>query len=114
MAKTRKKVAAAKPPASELPKITVRYSADMLTAINQQARKLGLDRGNLLRAAIAEHLDWQPNVVQVDTGGKLVAVTIRMPEELFAQFKREAKQRGLDMASLARMWTLEKTHWRAK
>jgi len=96
-------------------KITVRYSADMLDAINERAAKLGVTRVNLLRADIAENLEWEHDPIEPtrDTG-EPIPVTIRMPRRMFEAFDRAAARKGIDRASLARMWTIEKTKWQPK
>lgn len=106
-----------KPPAAsteDLALVTVRYTADMLTAINQKAAKLGLDRGNFLRSSIAEALEWDPDVEPVQSDQDMIAVTIRLPPKMYEAFVREAARNGLDKSNFGRMLTLRKADWTPK
>ncbi len=92
--------------------MTVRYTADQLTAINEKAAKLGLDRVNFLRSSVGKHVNWEPPPVEhVKSEEKWIPVSIRMPKGMLDAAEREAKKRGLDRGSFCRMVTIGETDW---
>lgn len=92
--------------------VTVRYTAQQLTAVNEAAAKRGLDRVNFLRAGVGKSVNWEPAQVEpVTSEEKWIPVTIRMPKGMAEAAEREARRLGLDRGSFCRMVTIRETEW---